>query len=141
MSGGFTQPVESPRQKVVAVLGTGIPRTASALASELGWRATSVRGLISRMRREGVLIESRQSRRNLPAVYSMQAMNECAFPGSLDDALAALRSMTDREFESVIASLRARRELGIAVDASGSGEATIERRPERWSDSASGRRL
>lgn len=76
MSGGVTQPEESPRQKVVAVLGTGIPRTASALATELGWRATSVRGLISRMRREGVPIESRQSRRNSPAVYSMQTPND-----------------------------------------------------------------
>lgn len=141
MSSGFTQSVESPREKVVAVLGTGIPRTAAALATELGWRATSVRGLISRMRREGVPIESRQSRRNLPAVYSMQTTKERAFSGSLDDALAALRSMTDREFESVIASLRVQRELGIAVDASGSGKATIERRPERWSDSATGRSL
>lgn len=113
MSSGSSQSGGSPRQKVVAVLETGIPRTAAALATELGWRATSVRGLISRMRREGVPIESRQSRHNLPAVYSMRTTKERAIPGSLDDALAALRSMTDHEFESVIATLRAQRELGL----------------------------
>ena len=113
MSSGSSQSGGSPRQKVVAVLGAGIPRTAAALATELGWRATSVRGLISRMRREGVPIESRQSRHNLPAVYSMQTPNDHARTTSLEDAMAALRSMTDREFETVIASLRAQRELGL----------------------------
>lgn len=116
MSDGFTPPGESPREKVVAVLKTGIPKTASALATELGWRATSVRGLISRMRREGVPIRSCQERRNVPAVYSMQTPNDHPRTASLEDAMAALRSMTDREFEAVVANIRVQRELGLLDD-------------------------
>lgn len=116
MSEGFNRPRESPREKVVAVLETGIPKTASALATELGWRTTSVRGLISRMRREGVPIKSCQERRDLPAVYSMQTPNDYPRTASLDDAMAALRSMTDREFEAVVANIRVQRELGLLDD-------------------------